>query len=57
MTPRQLSVEIETAYDLRDREKLKRALLMLVALAENSIKARYALLAAPKEPESLDPSE
>lgn len=58
MSPHQLSVEIENAYDFRDRDKLKRSLLLLVALAEaHRLQARAVLLAVPPEIPPLDASE
>lgn len=58
MSPHQLAVEIENAYDFRDREKLLRALMLLVALAEShKLSAQATLLAAPKPTPPIDPSE
>lgn len=58
MTPHELAVECSNAYDFRDRAKLDRALLLLVALAESHRLTAQAVLAAePPPPQPLDPSD
>jgi hypothetical protein len=57
MTPHQLAVEIENAFDYRDREAMLRFLARLVVLAELHRKTWQGVIdAIPQQPQSLDSS-
>lgn len=58
MSPHQLSVEIENAFDNRDRDAFARHLARLVLLAELHRKSWQGVIEAmPPPPAPMEPSE
>jgi hypothetical protein len=58
MSPHQLAVECENAYDARDRESLQRCLARLVVLAELHRRAWTGITEiAQRDPQPIDPSD
>lgn len=59
MTPYQLALEAENAYDNRDRTAFQRAVARLVVLAESNHRAWPEALKqiAQQDPQPIEPSE